>query len=336
MGEYAIQVDHLYKRFPRTAGYRDILTFWRRQYLQVLQDVTLHIPRGGVFGILGPNGAGKTTLLKVLAGLITPDAGGVSLEGVDVTGDPDRAKTLLTYVPADERTLYWRLTGRQNLQFFAVLNEIPSRERQRRVAEVLDLVGLADSADEQVVKYSTGMKQRLAIARGLLCNPGILLLDEPTRSLDPVAARQLQRFIKDELASRLGKTVVLATHNMEEATDLCDLVAVLHRGQVRAWDRATTIAEKLSGTPRFAVTLTGRTNGVVHQLQALPGILSASRTAGGGGPEDLSLELTVADPERDIPAVVEFLVQHGERVMQVSQVKASLTDAIAGLAEEAA
>jgi ABC-2 type transport system ATP-binding protein len=335
MGEYAIQVDHLCKRFPRTAGYRDILTFWRRQYLQVLQDVTLDIPRGGVFGILGPNGAGKTTFLKILAGLITPDTGGVSLEGVDVTGDPDRAKTLLTYVPADERTLYWRLTGRQNLQFFAVLNEIPARERQRRVAEVLDLVGLADRADEQVVKYSTGMKQRLAIARGILCNPGILLLDEPTRSLDPVAARQLQRFIKDELASRLGKTVVLATHNMEEATDLCDLVAILHRGQVRAWDRATTIAEKLSGTPRFAVTLTGHTNGVVHQLQALPGILSASRTA-GGGPEDLSLELTVADPERDIPAVVEFLVQHGERVMQVSQVKASLTDAIAGLAEEAA
>lgn len=335
MGDYAIQVEQLSKAFPKTGGYRDMLTFWRRQYRPALQDVTLQIPRGGVFGILGPNGAGKTTLLKVLAGLITPDAGAVSLEGVDVTGDPTRAKALLTYVPADERTLYWRLTGRQNLQFFAVLNEIPARERKRRVAEVLDLVGLTDHADERVIKYSTGMKQRLAIARGILCNPGILLLDEPTRSLDPAAARQLQRFIKEELALRLGKTVVLATHNMEEATDLCELVAILHRGQVRAWDRATAIAEKLSGVTRFAVTLNGSTNGVVGQLQALPGILSASRTAGGGA-EDLSLELTVADPERDIPAVVEFLVQHGERVMQVSQVKASLADAIAGLAEEAA
>ena len=329
-----IEIEGVTKRFPKTSGYRDMLRFWRRRYVTALERIDLEIQPGKVFGILGPNGAGKTTLLKILAGLVLPDNGAVRIDGFDVTKDPDDVKEYLTYISGDERTLYWRLTGRQNLQFFAMLNEIPKRQRQNRIYEVLSLVGLEESADDRVAGYSSGMKQRLVIARGLLSEPDILLLDEPTRSLDPLSARQLQNFIRDELIGRQGKTIIIATHNMEEASFLCDQVAILYEGSVRACDSVDSIAERLAGQGRCVVTVAAEANGLVRDLSALPGVVSVQeRPANGHG--GTSLSLMVGDPLEHIPLVTEYLVRNGSKVLGISQVKPSLTDAIAAMAEEA-
>jgi ABC-2 type transport system ATP-binding protein len=329
----AIEIEGLAKQFPRTAGYRDIIRFWRRDYITALQRVDLSVPAGSIFGILGPNGAGKTTLLKILAGLVLPDSGSVRINGVDVAGKSGGAREHLTYVSGEERTLYWRLTGRQNLRFFAMLNEIPAKQRDRRIDELLSLVGLKDFADERVISYSSGMKQRLIIARGLLENPAILLLDEPTRSLDPLNARQLQSFVKNELVVSQGKTVVIATHNMDEATYLCDRVAILFRGRVRACDSVDSIAERLTGRGNCVVTVEQLRNGLVGQLAALPGIVDVCEIP-ANGLGGVSLALTVEDPADHIPMLTAHLVKNGTRLLGVNHVKPSLTDAIAAMAGE--
>ena len=189
MMDPAIDLEGVTKRFPRTERYRDILTFWHRRYVTVLSEVSLKVPRRGVFGLLGPNGAGKTTLMKILAGLILPDQGRIEVNGIDIAHQPEEVKGHLTYVSGEERSHYWRLTGRENLRFFAVVNDILRRQQEKRIDEVLSVVSLREAADEMVGRYSSGMRQRLSIARGLLADPEILLLDEPTRSLDPLGTR---------------------------------------------------------------------------------------------------------------------------------------------------
>ena len=138
----AILIEGLEKRFPRTSGYRDIVTFWKRNYTTALQGVDLSIPEGNIFGLLGPNGAGKTTLMKIISGLVLPDAGTVRIDDYDIVKDPNDVKDYLSYVSGEERSLYWRLSGRQNMKFFATLYEVPKRQRDRNIDELLALVGL--------------------------------------------------------------------------------------------------------------------------------------------------------------------------------------------------
>ena len=196
----------------------------------MLKKVRLQVPQGGIFGILGSNGAGKTTLLKILGTLILPTSGEAFAMGWDVARESRETREVLTYAVNEERSLLWRLTGRQNLNYFAAMNNIPRREAKVRIGELFSLLALEEVADRRVRFYSSGMRQKLALARGLLRNPEILLLDEPARSVDPLMAHSIWRFIKEELVSKQGMTVLFATHNLEEATNLCDRVAVLVDG----------------------------------------------------------------------------------------------------------
>ena len=203
----------------------------RQSPVCVLRDVDLSVGRGEILGLLGTNGAGKTTLLKILATLILPTAGRITIEGVDVIHEPHRAIQLVSLVTADERSFYWPLTGRQNLEFFATFQGLGRDAARRRIEELQEQLGL-EALDRQFGIYSTGMRHRLAIARGLIRRPHVLLLDEPTRSLDPVAANGLRRLIRDTLVAQLGCTVVLATHNLQEAEELCDREVFLHKGRL--------------------------------------------------------------------------------------------------------
>ena len=236
----SIETIELTKRFPRGLGYKELLMPWKRSFNMALENINLRIESGEVFGLLGTNGAGKTTLMKTLATLLLPDEGRVMVQGWDVARHPEKVKPLLGYVVSDERSFFWRLTARQNLRFFSRMNEIPRREIDVYVENLLSLVDLKDVADERVMRFSTGMKHRLSIARGLIADPSILLLDEPTRSLDPQSTRNVWDLIKEELVGRLGKTVIIATHDMEEATHLCDRVAIIHRNSLISgrWDFA--------------------------------------------------------------------------------------------------
>ncbi len=231
---HAVEARRLEKRFTRRRSIRDILfhPFRSPEAVQALRGVDLTIREGEIFGLLGPNGAGKTTLLKILSCLVLPDVGTAAIGGYP-TSREQLVKPLIGLVHSDERSFYWRLTGRQNMNFFSTLYEVPREARDARVDELLRKVDMEEAADRPFADYSSGMKQRMSIARALLHDPPILLMDEPTRSLDPAAALSLRRFIQDELSGRDRKTIVLATHNLHEAELLCSRIAILMKGKVR-------------------------------------------------------------------------------------------------------
>ena len=237
----AIVIGGLTKVFhPIELRLRSRRPFRRHAPLTALQDVNLHVGHGQALGLLGTNGAGKTTLLKILATLILPNAGRVRVHGWDVEADADRVRRLVGYVSGDERSFYWRLTGRQNLEFFAAFAGLPRPTTRARIDALAVRLGL-DALDRRFATYSTGMRHRLAIARALLCEPAVVLLDEPTRSLDPLARADVHRLIRSELLETRGCTIVLATHDLPEAQTLCDRLAILHRGRLVAHDATSRL-----------------------------------------------------------------------------------------------
>lgn len=208
-----------------------------------LRGVTVSVPPGEVAVVLGRNGAGKTTLMRVLATAVVPDDGRAMVGGIDVVADPVRARRRIGLVLGDDRSHFWRLTGRQNLQFFAALVGLHGAVGRSAVSHALDEVGLTAVADRRVDRYSTGMRSRLAIARALLGRPAVLLADEPTRSLDPASAVEVRDLVR-RLARELGTAVLLATHDVHEAAELADSVVVLADGSVAArFDDGRTAAD---------------------------------------------------------------------------------------------
>jgi ABC-2 type transport system ATP-binding protein len=328
----AIEVENLSKRFPKGMGYLDILIPRRRRYVQVLDGVNLQVPSGQVLGLVGPNGVGKTTLLKILIGLVSPDSGSVRVKGVD-SGVHSDAVNVLSYVSSDERSLYWRLTGRQNLTLYAKLDSVPSDHRKMRTEELLEAMGLTDSADEKVATYSSGMKQKLLLARGLLANPDVLLLDEPTRSLDPAATRQFWDTIKDEVVKRDRKTVVLATHSMEEASYLCDRVAIMDGGKIQVCEPIDSLLKRFARMNRLIIKVAHNPGEIMDRLRDLDGVRRATLLHSNGNGE-ATVELGVDDIWANAPRVIEYLVRANIDVVLVEEMKASLGDVIMEVMED--
>ena len=239
----AILAENLVKRYPVVRGFRElVLKPFDRRTVTALDGLDLEVGRGRVFCLLGPNGAGKTTLIKILGTLVLPDGGRAAVDSHDVAREPGPAKTAVGYAVGDERSFYWRLTGRQNLEFFAALYGLRGAARDRRVGELLQIAGLDGAADLRFNGYSTGMRQMLSFARALLADASILLVDEPTRSLDPRAADRTRSFLRDELARAQGKTILWATHDLGEAADWADDIAVISRGRIRLSGPAAALA----------------------------------------------------------------------------------------------
>jgi len=237
----ALVADAVSKRFggispfgrPPARGGADALT-----------DVSFAVREGETIGLLGPNGAGKTTLLKIITTLIYPSAGRVLVHGVDVIREPARARRMMGLVTCDERSFYGRLSGRQNLAFFGALYGLSRSEVQERGRELLDTLGLAAAADEPYQSYSSGMKQKLAIGRGLLGRARVVFYDEPTRSLDPLSAQSIRRWIHDQRRASPDQTHVIATNQLSEAEQLCDRVLILSRGRILAQGTVAEIRER--------------------------------------------------------------------------------------------
>ena len=191
--------------------------------VNAVDNLNLNIKKGELFGLLGPNGAGKTTLVKILCTLLPPDEGTAIVNGFDVVKQQMRVKQSIgTIFSVGERGFFWRLSGYSNLEFFAAINNVPRSGRRQRIMEVLELVGLQEKAFEVFQKYSGGMKRKLALARALLADPPILLLDEPTTGLDVTSSRNIRDFIKNDLSKKQGKTVFYTTHYIEEVSQMCD------------------------------------------------------------------------------------------------------------------
>src|SRR5437763_5465318 len=208
-----------------------------------LDHVSLEIPLGEIHGLLGPNGAGKTTLVKILSTVLVPTSGRASVLGHDVVADARAVRPVIGIVFGGERGLYWRLTGRQNLEYWGALYKLTRAELKHRSEELITRVGLSERADERLETYSRGMKQRLHLARGLIGNAKVLFLDDPTTWMDPLAAREFRALIA-ELRGE-GRTILLATHNMAEAERLCDRVTLIDGGAVVATEPPAALAARL-------------------------------------------------------------------------------------------
>jgi len=245
---HAVTMDGVSKRFPvRRSWARTFLHPMRREWSPAVVDLSLEIPEGEFFGLLGANGAGKTTIFRMLASTVLPDHGAIRVGGIDIVRHSRAARGILACVPPEERSLLWRLSAAENLYLYGSMFGMRGPGLRRRAAELLEIVELQDAGGKMVGKFSSGMKQRLMIARALLGEPRILLLDEPTRGLDPLGARRLREFIRTELVAGQGCTVLLATHNGEEALEYCDRVAVLDRGRLLAVGPASTLSRQVRG-----------------------------------------------------------------------------------------
>lgn len=198
----------------------------------MLRDVNLEIAQGTLVGLLGANGAGKTTLLEILCTLLIPNSGEARVHGFDVVREPSAVKRLVGYCPCGFDSFYPRLSAEANLEFFAALNGLSRRDGRRRVGAAFEMVGVNGSRHVEFQRHSSGMKQRLVLARALLTDPAVLLLDEPARSLDLNAQRGLWQLVRKTFVERLKKTVLLVTHSLSEARDVCDRVAILQHGRI--------------------------------------------------------------------------------------------------------
>ena len=212
--------------------------------LQAVNGITIRIEQGEIFGLLGPNGAGKTTTISMLTGLLEPTSGNVSVEGMELRPNAYDVKAKIGLVP-QELALYPTLSARRNLQFFGRIYGIRGQKLRERVAEVLDLVGLSERADEPISAYSGGMKRRINIAAGLLHKPSILFLDEPTVGVDPQSRNAIFEGI--EALNKDGMTILYTTHYMEEAQRLCNRVAIVDEGKIIALDTPSALIASLGG-----------------------------------------------------------------------------------------
>lgn len=204
----------------------------RTRVTLAINNINLQVKESELFGLIGPNGAGKTTLIKILCCLILPTEGRAKVAGCDILDDEKKVKASVGLINGDERSFYWRLTGRQNLQFFASLYNLSPAQIKLKIKELIDFLEIREP-DKMFHEYSTGMRQKLAIARSFLNDPQILFMDEPTKGLDPLAACSLRKFIKEELVGKHKKTVFFATHNLEDVNELADRIAFINRGEIK-------------------------------------------------------------------------------------------------------
>ena len=244
---FAVETQNLTKVFKKRRNSETI----------AVDGVNLAVQAGSVLAILGPNGAGKTTLLRILAGLVLPSGGDAHICGLDVVKGETLAKGMIGVSLGDDRSLYARLSGRRNLEFSAALHGLSQDEAKKRIDEIGNLLEIP--LDQSVQASSSGIRQRILIARALLHDPAVLLLDEPTKSLDPASAQSLRGFIRERLARHLGKTVVIATHNLAEAESLGHEIAIMKRGRIRG-------CGTLDALRSVAGLATGSLEDVFHQL----------------------------------------------------------------------
>jgi ABC-2 type transport system ATP-binding protein len=266
----AIEAEALRRTYKTTTG-----TVRRRaKEIEAVRGISFGVEPGELFGLLGPNGAGKTTTIKMLITLLIPTGGKARVLGLDVVRDAQAVRRRIGYVFGGERGVYERLSGYDNLRYFAELYGVPAREQKRRIEELLELVGLKGREHERAEGYSRGMKQRLHVARGLLHDPEVVFLDEPTIGLDPVGAREVRATIAS--LTQAGKTVLLTTHYMFEADALCDRIAVISQGSIVAEGTPLDLKRGVAEATVVEIEVFGIGDGSLERIRRLDGVVSVA------------------------------------------------------------
>lgn len=286
-----------------------------RHGAQALSSISFKVRPNETLGLLGPNGAGKTTLLKIIATVLYPNSGSVTLFGHNIFEHPQRSRRMMGLVTSDERSFYWRLTGRQNLSFFAALYDIPPRKARERVATLLDVVGLSHAADRPFHGYSSGMKQKLAIARGLLSDPRLILYDEPTRSLDPLSAQTIRNWIIRRREDSPDRIHLLATNQLQEAEQLCDKVVILNTGSVIARGTIGEIRQRFQTSRPTAhnITFSGMEVNGHFQSEIESGLLTM--IPGASGATTSTLRLVEPPGGKALTRVLDTIIRAGGTVV---------------------
>ncbi len=319
-----VEADNLRRTYRTTTG-----TIRRRSLeVEAVRGVSFEIAEGELFGLLGPNGAGKTTTIKMLITLLIPTSGSARVLGHDVVKDAQWVRRKIGYVFGGDRGLYERLSGLDNLRYFAELYAVPAREQKGRIAELLELVGLTGREKERVEGYSRGMRQRLHIARGLLHDPPVVFLDEPTLGVDPVGARELRGTISS--LTQAGKTVLLTTHYMFEADQLCDRIAVIAKGRIVAEGTPQQLKDRVADGSVVEVEVYGIEDAAVERLRGLSGVTAVAVE----DHEQAQLLVVQTAPGQELTHVI---LSHldGASVGRVTSREPTLEDAYVALVTEA-
>jgi len=298
-----------------------------RRELVALKDVSLEVNQGELFGLLGPNGAGKTTLIKILTTLLAPTSGWAKVAGIDVAQSPRQVRPLINMVSGGESSGYGLLTVRENLWMFAQFYGVPSKEAYRRIDAALEQIGLTDRAHTKSSDLSTGLRQKMNIVRGFITDPRVLFLDEPTLGLDVGASRDVRRIVRDWLGADPGRTLLLTTHYMAEADELCDRVAIINQGQVLTCDTPEALKRRLQRDALFEIT-TSPLNGLpVSALEKLDGVRKVTHSV-----SDNSVTLNfILKEDAALAAVINTLTTAGVILQNFSKHEPTLEDVFVDL-----
>jgi ABC-2 type transport system ATP-binding protein len=315
--EFAIQTEQLsrtYKiRGSKNAEARELIA---------LQGVDLEVKKGELKGILGPNGAGKTTLIKILTTLLAPSQGSACVAGFDVVKEPEKIRPRINMVSGGESSGYGLLTVRENLWMFSQFYGMDSKEANQRIKDLLEIVGLGNRINTKSSDLSTGLRQNMNIVRGFLTDPEILFLDEPTLGLDVGAARDVRNFVRRWIDSDASRTLLLTTHYMVEANELCDRVAIINQGRVLACDTPASLKHRLQQDAIFQLEVSPLNGLGVDALEALPGVKKVSRHDFDGGAR---LEFILVE-EPVVGTVINKLTAENVRVLNFQKREPTLED----------
>ncbi|HSK74171.1 MAG TPA: ABC transporter ATP-binding protein, partial [Pyrinomonadaceae bacterium] len=259
----AIVIKNLSKTYPPTfPRLKKLFGISVKPPVEALKNVSFEVEKGEIFGLIGRNGAGKTTLTKIIATLVQPTNGQAEVLGFDSVKDEVKVRSLIGLATAEERSFYWRLSCERNLMFFARLYGMNDRDARKRITELFEQVNLTELAARRFSELSTGNKQRLAVARAMLPSPPVLLLDEPTRSLDPLAAAEMRNLI----SSLENVSVLLTSHNLAEVEELCQRVAIISNGEIRAVDTSENLRRKHKPTQTVKLFLDGLSENALREM----------------------------------------------------------------------
>jgi ABC-2 type transport system ATP-binding protein len=290
--------------------------------LKALEGVDLEVQPGELFGLLGPNGAGKTTLIKILTTLLAPSSGKAQVAGFDVVRETNQIRQRINMVSGGESSGYGLLTVRENLWMFSQFYGLPSDLANRRIRELLDVVGMGDRLNTKSSDLSTGLRQKMNIVRGFLTDPEVLFLDEPTLGLDVSAARDVRHFVRKWIDTNPTRTLLLTTHYMVEADELCDRVAIINKGRVLACDTPENLKHSLQQEAIFRMQVSPLNGLKLETIESLPGVNTVTHTRLDGS---AMLEFRLVE-EPALGGVVNAMTSHNVRILNLQKREPTLED----------